>query len=292
MNDALARLLPLLVHVQAQLDGDLSAAALARHAGLSVSRLHRLFVAATGETPKAYVTRLRLERAAFRLHLHEATLLELALDSGYRHHETFTRAFVRHHGVPPGAYRSAARRRRGDQAQRAPVPRHPAGLAPLAYELSASRVQRLRAQHLAFVRHVGPYEEVPGSLFDELLDWAQGCRLPGPWIWLGIGHDAPSTTAADRLRFDAAVVVPRPFAPSGRVACQLLPEGLYAVVTHVGPFGTLPQAYAQAYVQALALPGHRLVGLPAVEIYRAARVDIRHRLNQTDICLPVQRAAG
>ena len=33
--------------------------------------------------------------------------------------------------------------------------------------------------------------------------------------------------------------------------------------------------------------GHRLVGLPAVEIYRTARVNAQYDLNHTEICLPV-----
>ena len=47
-------LLPLLVHIQAQLDGDLGLEALSRKAGLSPFHLQRLFKAAIGETPKAY----------------------------------------------------------------------------------------------------------------------------------------------------------------------------------------------------------------------------------------------
>jgi hypothetical protein len=37
------------------------------------------------------------------------------------------------------------------------------------------------------------------------------------------------------------------------------------------------------------LPKHRLIGLPAVEIYQTARVNARLELNVTDICLPVDR---
>jgi transcriptional regulator GlxA family with amidase domain len=46
------QLLSTLVHVQAHLEGDLSLAALARHAGLSPFQLARRFTAAVGETPK------------------------------------------------------------------------------------------------------------------------------------------------------------------------------------------------------------------------------------------------
>ena len=275
--------LPLLVHVQSHLEDDLSLAALARHAGLPPTQLHRRFSADLGETPRRYVARLRLERAAFRLLVQEATITDIALESGFDHHETFTRAFARHFGCPPAVWR----RRAGG-----PVTPARADGPPSGFDLSATRLVRLRAQHLAFVRHVGPYESVPQSLFDELEAWADARRLEGPRIWMGIGHDAPGATAADRLRFDAALVVPGPFEHEGRIAHQVLPAADCAMTTHVGPFATLPAAYARILPQALALPGCRLVGLPAVEIYHAARVQTARRLNQTDIALPVQRLAA
>lgn len=50
-------LLPLLVHIQAHLEGDIGLAALSRKAGLSPFQLQRRFKAAIGETPKAYTSR-------------------------------------------------------------------------------------------------------------------------------------------------------------------------------------------------------------------------------------------
>ena len=76
-------LLPLLVHIQAHLEDDLDLTTLARHAGHSPSHLHRVFSAAVGETPRQYVSRLRLERAAFRLLVHDASILSIALDCGF-----------------------------------------------------------------------------------------------------------------------------------------------------------------------------------------------------------------
>ena len=111
--------------------------------------------------------------------------------------------------------------------------------------------------------------------------------MPGPPVWMGIGHDAPGTTPPERLRFDAALVVPGPFASDGKVGYQLLPGGPFAVTTHVGPYETLPAAYGAIFPRLLALPGYQLVGLPAVEIYHTTRVNVRYRLNHTDLCLPV-----
>lgn len=276
-------LLPLLVHIQAHLEEDLGLAALSRKAGLSPFHLQRTFKAAIGETPKAYVARLRLERGAFRLLVHDSKVLDVALECGFQNHETFLRAFRRRFGQAPSDYREWVR----SEASSWSEPETEAVGAAPGFEISATKVIPLRPLHLAFRRHVGPYESVPESLFDELEGWAARRRLPGPPVWMGIGHDAPGTTPPEQLRFDAALAVPEPFAPEGQVGYQLFPGGLFAVTTHAGPYDTLPEAYAAIFPRLFALPKHRLIGLPAVEIYHTTKVTVRHRLNHTDLCLPV-----
>ncbi|MBS1826389.1 MAG: helix-turn-helix domain-containing protein [Acidobacteria bacterium] len=281
MNGDWETLLPLLVHIQANLEADLSLGALGRKAGLSPFHLQRLFRAVVGETPRAYTERLRLERAAFRLLIHESALLEIALDCGFRNHETFARAFRRRFGQAPRSYREWARWRAPEE------PGEPAEVTT-PYSISATKVIRLRPIHVAFLRHTGPYENVPESLFDDLQSWRSKRGYPGPAVWLGIGHDSPSSTSPEKLRFDAAVEVPAPFASEGRVAHQLLPGGEFAVTTHAGPYETLTQAYPQIFPRLMTLPRHRLIGLPVVEIYHTTRVTVAHRMNHTDICLPVE----
>lgn len=284
-------LTPLLVHIQAHLDEDLGLAALSAKAGYSPFHLQRAFRHWIGESPKAYVERLRLERSAFRLLVQEASHLEVALACGFARPETFIRAFRRRFGCSPRTYRRLRREQLPPEEAAEPTPDLP------ERALSSTRVVRLRPLHLAFRRHLGPYEEVPESLFDELADWAVRRRLPGPPTWLGLGHDAPGITPPAQLRFDAALVVPGPFAPEDGVAHQVLPGGDFALTTHAGPYETLPEAYAAIFPRVLDLAGWELVGLPAVEIYHTTRVTLRDRLAHTDICLPVtrkgrQRAVG
>ena len=57
-----------------------------------------------------YVTRYRLSRAASHLGEDGATLLDIALRIGYDSEASFTRAFSRHFGMAPGAYRRRLRR--------------------------------------------------------------------------------------------------------------------------------------------------------------------------------------
>jgi AraC family transcriptional regulator len=282
-------LLPLLAHIQAHLEDDLSLATLAQKMRLSPFHLQRRFKAAIGETPKAYTERLRLERGAFRLLVHDSNVLDIALECGFQSHETFLRAFRRRFGRTPSDYREWVREQVSAW--------HESGLedcagGAAASEISATKVIRMRPVHLAFRRHVGPYESVPESLFDDLEEWAVRRGLTGPPVWMGIGHDAPGTTPPERLRFDAALVVAGPFASEGKIGHQILAGGPFAVTTHAGAYETLPAAYATIFQRLRTLPGYQLVGLPAVEIYHTTRVNVRYRLNHTDLCLPVRVERG
>ncbi len=156
----------LLVHIQAHLDEDLSLEVLSGKALLSPAHFQRTFQAVVGETPRNYVARLRLERAAFRLLIHDTTLLNIALDCGFRNHETFSRAFRRRFCMPPSRYRAWVR----TQAQ--PRQETAAEQPDDAYSISGTKIRRLNQAHLAFIRHVGPYEAVPETLFDTLEEWA------------------------------------------------------------------------------------------------------------------------
>jgi AraC family transcriptional regulator len=245
-----------------------------------------VFKAAVGETPKGYVTRLRVERAAFCLLAHESSIARIAADCGFRNPETFIRAFRRRFGKSPREYRTS-----GGNAAGARSNERREALAGGRFELSATRLIEIRPTHLAFRRHVGPYEDVPESIFDELERWAAHSRLSGPRIWMGIGHDAPGITPPEQLRFDAALVVPGPFDPDGRIGYQCLPGGPHAVTTHAGPYETLGAAYAMIFPRLAGFRNHLPVGLPAVEVYHEARINVRFALNHTDICLPMSRKA-
>jgi AraC family transcriptional regulator len=74
-----------------------------------LSRYHfdRLVSAAIRESPGAFRRRLLLERAAWQLARSKLTITGIALGSGYRSVEGFTRAFSRAFGTTPARYRKA-----------------------------------------------------------------------------------------------------------------------------------------------------------------------------------------
>lgn len=282
---ALETILPLLVHIQAKLDSDLSLDALAAKAGISRFHLHRLFRQTAGETAKAYILRLRLQQAAFRLMLHDDRVIDVALECGFSNHASFSRAFRDHYGVAPSQYRADAR-----TAARTESTRRALDLSGQRPERAALRIVRLRTMHLAFIRHVGPYASVDPTLWAQLKDWAKRRGLAHQLL-IGIGHDSPSSTPPHRLRFDAAIDVPGPFATEGRIGYQRLEGGTHASTTHVGPYATLPETYEAVFGELLRLKQYKVIGLPAIEIYQATAINPDYELNHTALYFPVRAVA-
>jgi AraC-like DNA-binding protein len=84
-------------------------AALARQVGMSRSSFAARFQAETGAAPIAYLTNLRLARAAGTLATSTRSLPEVAKSAGYDNESSFSKAFARHFGQPPGRYRRERR---------------------------------------------------------------------------------------------------------------------------------------------------------------------------------------
>ena len=286
-------ILPVLIYIQTHLDSDLSLETTAGRVGLSPFYFHRLFQQFTGETLKKYTQRLRLERAAFELKIRDASILDVALSTGYGSHETFSRAFKRQFGLTPLSYRQTHGRLLLSESVDSGEPRKVLNHQATHFQVSAMRVQKLTGLVVAFIRHLGDYVDVAPHLYDELIVWAQHRGFDnGNNLLLGIGHDDPTITPTERVRFDACIEVPRPFPPEGRIGCQEVPDGWYASVTYVGPYGPIMEAaYSAIFHGVMQLRGYRLVGLPALEIYRTTRITPEYDLNETDIYLPLEKVA-
>ena len=155
------------------------------------------------------------------------------------------------------------------------------------FELSETKVTRMAQLHFAFIRHVGPYEAVPDTLWHRLAEWARDRRLPLDLIFLGIAQGAPGITPPDKLRFDAAIVVPEAFTADRSIGHQVLGPAEFAITTHIGHYRTLLQAYGTIVNRVGRLKGYSFGGLPSIEVYRTTRVDANHEMNHTEIYIPV-----
>ncbi|MEV0738686.1 DJ-1/PfpI family protein [Streptomyces sp. NPDC050549] len=95
--------------VAANPGADHTLTAMSRRAGVSVRHIGRLFDEEVGTTPARYVEQVRLEAAQVLLETGDDSLPVVARRAGFGSAESLRRAFVRHLGVTPGAFRTSFR---------------------------------------------------------------------------------------------------------------------------------------------------------------------------------------
>jgi AraC family transcriptional regulator len=289
------RILRVLVHIQKHLDEDLSLETLARLACFSPHHFHRIFGAMVGESVKEHIRRLRLERAAYRLQFGNQSVTHVAFDAGYETHESFTRAFHAMFGCAPSRFRKRQSERTRPVAPSGvhylpggrledfnPVQR---GGSPMDV-----RLETLEPIKVAFLRHVGPYEdEGISQTWRKLEAWAGQHGLLSPRAKLiGISHDNPHVTPPDRLRYDACIAPDQAFKPEGEIGTQVIPGGEYAVVTHRGPYEKLPETYIYLYGEWLPQSGREPAESPGFQLHHNTPPETAPDDLVTDIYVPLK----
>jgi AraC family transcriptional regulator len=288
------RVLRVLIHIQGHLDEIMTLEDLAGIAHFSPFHFHRIFRGMVGESVQEHIRRLRLERAAHRLKFSDLPVTRLAFEAGYETHEAFTRAFGSMFGVAPVQFR---------QAHRAlPFPAVSSGvhfspdgrltdfqvLQTVGPELAVS-LRPVPMMHVAFVRHVGPYDHV-GETWGKLFAWAGPSGLIGPHTKVvGVVHDDPEVTPPERIRYDAGLVVNQDFKPAGEIGVQAIGGGEFAVASHRGPYSGFGETYARLCGQWLPAAGREPRSAPALEIYCNSPQDTPPQDLLTEIYIPLEK---
>jgi len=102
--------------VEAEFGSDLSLDDIARRVASSRRQLQRAYAEIGSTTFREHLTAVRMERAADLLASRGLTVREVAHRVGYRQPAQFAKAFRRHHGDAPSAFRTTRRLERDGTA--------------------------------------------------------------------------------------------------------------------------------------------------------------------------------
>lgn len=99
------RILKAVIHIQQNLDGNLSIKNLSDVANYSPHHFQRLFNKFMGMPIHSYIAKLQLEKTAAKLIYTKTPIAIIAHASGYLTHEAFSRAFKQHYQLSPSKFR-------------------------------------------------------------------------------------------------------------------------------------------------------------------------------------------
>ena len=290
-TNSFQEMIPLLIDVQQNLDQDLNLQSLASKYGYSPFHFQRMFSHAMGETPKQYVDRLRLEKAAYKLQITDEPIFDVCLSVGFKNHETFTRAFRRYFGTSP---RDCRKNAKVLQVQRLEANRSFRGDG---CHLSEVKFESLRPTHLLSILHVGAYSEIPAAftkddrIWNTLVTWAKRHNVPYRPIPFSFYHDDPTVTPAAAQRTDACIPIDTLAKGTRTIRCLEFVGGEYAVAEHSGPYSTLIQGFRHVADGIRSSAKYTFRTDPALAIARGVQIDKDSALNRTDLYLPVQKVA-
>ena len=227
MIDYRERLTPVLRALEQE--PDLSIEELASRACLPLYHFHRVFTAVVGEAPGEMCRRLRMQRAAWQLCYTDASVTAIALGAGLASSQAFAKAFRRHYGCTPGAFRRDKSKNGHLMSKDGHAFAQP---DPYAEGHSSARSNTMKtiemdARTLAYVRVTGPYGEGYDAVCNRLHQWAAARGLEqGEWIF--IYHDNPEVTPPTQCRTDIGITVPVGTQGAGEVETHPIPAGRYA----------------------------------------------------------------
>ena len=271
-------------YIQENIDTKLTLDMIAKEAFLSVYHFHRIFTAFVGESIGEYISRIRLEKAAFRLNSSCDEITLIALDAGYETPAAFTRAFKKHFRMSPLEFRGKnSFANPGKSSSNIIKIREVIKMKP--------EFRTIKDIDVIYVRKTGAYQKAATSAWESICKFAYSRKLISKESqMLSISYDDPKITEADKLRYEACISIDKPVKPEGEVGTQTIKGGIYAVFLHKGPYENLHETYTGIFSGWLPESGEKLRDLPCIEHYLNRDPHKTKPENlRTEILVPVER---
>ncbi|WP_434604710.1 AraC family transcriptional regulator [Pseudomonas sp. Z4-7] len=272
-----------LAYIDANLEDDLSVRTLSHVANFSAFHFHRQFTAFMGVPVSRYVQLMRLRRAAHRLvAVADYSVLDAALDAGFRSPEAFSRAFSRAFGAAPSAFRKNANWQVWNTVFA--VPHFSRTL------LMQVRIIELTEINVAALEHRGPPGLVNASV-RQFIEWRMrsGQSPVASSRTFGIPYGNPDTTPAHAFRFAICGEIHEDVTPNEfGVGPLVIPGGRYVVVRHAGSPDHIGETIYPIYRDWLPASGEELRDQPLFFHYLSAYPETPQDQWQTDVYVPLQ----
>ena len=235
---------------------------LAYAANFSPYHFHRIFKAFTGETPKNFIWRIRLEKAANSLKFAtNKTITEIALEFGFDSSSSFSKKFKAHFGITPKEFKL-----RSDDLK--PEIHKPAQY-PLPDPLPEITIQYYEQIEVLYAANRKGYNDQEiGKAWGELVKYAQKYNLfRKNTRFFGISFDNPEFTDPDKCRYYACITNPGVGLPDNELGKYSIGAGKYASFDFFDTADKISIYYDFIYREWFPGEGWYPANKPAFDIY-------------------------
>ena len=236
-NDYVQRINKVVAYINNHLESSLNLKTLAEIATLSEFHFHRIFKVLKGESPIAFIARLRIETAAQLLRYSNLPIEQIAFNIGYETPASLSKAFKNQYGFSPTEYRT----NKDTYIMKKEI------INP-DLALKAPKIVTLEPKNLIYVALTGAYGSLDyGKAYEQLWAVIKAQKLFTKGIEsICISYDDPKITEGSLQRSDVCLAIHKPATPQEEVSCKTLAGGKYAVFFYQGSYENLSQVYDTA----------------------------------------------
>jgi len=251
---------------------DISAAQVARYAGISQWHFQRIFSALTNETLKTYIRSRRLAISLDKLLNTNIRIIDIALAAGYETQESFTRAFKKSFDLTPNEYRKLADKSlflKKIQFDSEYLQHIKTGISldPEIYAQKSMLLVGLKTCFYSVDSEKNNIAEQLPPLWNAFLKRINEIKNRNDGTAYGVVQQTKEKT--DQLEYYAAVEVTTPGDIPDGMDCIEIPSAKYAKFTHRGDVKNINNTVNYIYSSWLLQSGKRHTYAADLEIYDA-----------------------
>ncbi|MDR3245402.1 MAG: AraC family transcriptional regulator [Prevotellaceae bacterium] len=268
-------------YINAHINETVDLKSLSEIANISAFHFHRIFKAIIGESVASYISRLRLENVAQRLQSSNQTLAEIAEKTGYQSQFSLSKAFKKHFGIAPSAFRNS--HSYCSLQSQTPVKYFSEELSP--------EIRIIEKKELVYIRIIAGY----GSKNEYETAWEKLCKYAKQKgianernEFIGLSFDSPDVTKPEQCRFYACITTEQALKPEGEFGRIFIEGGKYAVFTLTGSYAGLTGLYQTIYGHWLPSGEEKLRNSMPFEKYLNNPGAVEESKLLTEIFIPVK----
>ncbi|MBS0029258.1 AraC family transcriptional regulator [Chitinophaga sp. 22321] len=281
-EDYLKRINLVIAYIDDNMGEEISLKKLAEISNFSPFHFHRIFKAFQNETFSAYISRIRIQRAALLLRYSELSIEAIAYLIGYQTASSLSRAFKLSYGATPIEYKHQSNvylfiknDMKQDNQLKLTLP-HP----DMVHQQDLQVIYIRLTGSPATVDYPGAFARLWNHLAEEKY-------IPDQVSHIGIYHDDPKVTSHEKLRSDICLTINREIQPRGDIGVKTITGGKYAVFRYKGPYHHLGNIHDMIFREWLPESGYELRDEPFFEKFVSDPDKTAPDKQEVDIYIPV-----
>ncbi|WP_353777867.1 GyrI-like domain-containing protein [Winogradskyella sp. 3972H.M.0a.05] len=266
-------------YINNHLDEKISIETLAELSCFSPYHFHRISRALLNEPIGSYINRIRLETASKLMLYGKQSMEQIAYSVGFDRPSSLSKAFKKQYGISPTEFKNGKS-----------YLKKPHDMETTTLNIKKPKLVHVEDKNCIYTSLNGAYQTLDyagawGKLWQEVK--AQKLFTAGI-EHVGQSFDDPAVTDAEKIRYDACLVIHKDAKPNGDIGVKTLKGGKFMMFHYTGSYSKFAEVYDYIFNTWLLNSDYKLRDEAPREVYRNNPERTEESKLKTEIWVPVE----